>query len=577
MGAGDRGPGNRGQGNPAGVSMGYWRQLQARQAEIRRQQAAEQAAQQAAEQAAQQQQQQQQQRLAEEQEVNRVTAEQEEAARQAAAQQAAAQKAEQDRLAQIEAQRLADAQAAEAQRQAEAQRLIDAQTAAEQASAAEQAAAQQELARVQSVESLNRPAPQLPQYRGYTPMDYDASKTGSLTDWYGRMLNVPVAQPFMAQSQIQGPSPETSIFGIDSLLDPVTLKKGGRVRMQEGGGLPALGSFIPVNDDWGSVYSWHGGAPRPELYGQTLGERMSTASDFWGGLSPDIQRAAAEAAWQPRDFGYSIGGGHATGSVEQWRRDVADKMGVLSGLLGDTEYGDIAGVLQEYAKYTGTPPPQFGGQGGANEQRYAQWMGKKQTASDHLAYLLDQQRLAGQQQEEEAAQQQQQQEEQAAADAAAQQAAQQAAAQQVLDDTTLQNIQDQRVQDAQAAEAQRQAAAQQPADVQALDRPAPRLPQYTGYTPMQYDASRTGALTDWYARMLNVPWAAPFMAQSEIQGPSPETSIFGLESMLDPVTLRKGGRVGRMGGGMMIIEDNDVVNNGIGGILSKYKEIRSEL
>ena len=202
---------------------------------------------------------------------------------------------------------------------------------------------------------------------------------------------------------------------------------------------------------------------------------------------------------------------------------------------------------------------------------------KQIVASDHLAYLLDQQRLAGQQQEEDQAAAEQEAADQAAADAAAQQAAQQAAAQQVLDDTTLQNIQDQRVQDAQAAEAQRQAAAQQPADVQALDRPAPRLPQYTGYTPMQYDASRTGALTDWYARMLNVPWAAPFMAQSQIQGPDPDSSIFGLESMLDPVTLRKGGRVGRMGGGMMIIEDNDVVNNGIGGILSKYKEIRSEL
>ena len=39
----------------------------------------------------------------------------------------------------------------------------------------------------------------------------------------------------------------------------------------------------------------------------------------------------------------------------------------------------------------------------------------------------------------------------------------------------------------------------------------------------------------------------------------------------------KGGRVGRMGGGMMIIDDNDVVNNGMGAILNKYKQIRSEL
>ena len=38
-----------------------------------------------------------------------------------------------------------------------------------------------------------------------------------------------------------------------------------------------------------------------------------------------------------------------------------------------------------------------------------------------------------------------------------------------------------------------------------------------------------------------------------------------------------GGRVGKMHGGMMIMGDDGVVNNGIGGILSKYKEIRSEL
>ena len=94
---------------------------------------------------------------------------------------------------------------------------------------------------------------------------------------------------------------------------------------------------------------------------------------------------------------------------------------------------------------------------------------------------------------------------------------------------------------------------------------------------MQYDASRTGALTDWYGRMLNVPVAHPFMAQNRIQGPDPDRSIFGLSSMLDPVTLKKGGRVGKMHGGMMIVDDNNVVNDGIGAILSKYKEIRSEL
>tara|TARA_R100001224_G_scaffold107212_1_gene82414 strand:+ start:53 stop:1537 length:1485 start_codon:yes stop_codon:yes gene_type:complete len=38
-----------------------------------------------------------------------------------------------------------------------------------------------------------------------------------------------------------------------------------------------------------------------------------------------------------------------------------------------------------------------------------------------------------------------------------------------------------------------------------------------------------------------------------------------------------GGRVGKMHGGMMIMGDDGVVNNGIGSILSKYKEIRSQL
>ena len=42
-------------------------------------------------------------------------------------------------------------------------------------------------------------------------------------------------------------------------------------------------------------------------------------------------------------------------------------------------------------------------------------------------------------------------------------------------------------------------------------------------------------------------------------------------------TAANGGRIGKMNGGMMIMGDNGVVNNGIGGILSKYKEIRSEL
>jgi hypothetical protein len=46
-------------------------------------------------------------------------------------------------------------------------------------------------------------------------------------------------------------------------------------------------------------------------------------------------------------------------------------------------------------------------------------------------------------------------------------------------------------------------------------------------------------------------------------------------NFLSPV-YAEGGRVGKMDGGMMIIEDG-VANDGIGSILKKYKEIRSEL
>jgi len=46
-------------------------------------------------------------------------------------------------------------------------------------------------------------------------------------------------------------------------------------------------------------------------------------------------------------------------------------------------------------------------------------------------------------------------------------------------------------------------------------------------------------------------------------------------NLLSPV-YAEGGRVGKMNGGMMIIEDG-VANDGIGSILNKYKEIRSKL
>ena len=48
-------------------------------------------------------------------------------------------------------------------------------------------------------------------------------------------------------------------------------------------------------------------------------------------------------------------------------------------------------------------------------------------------------------------------------------------------------------------------------------------------------------------------------------------NIVGMEQFANPPRQEK------MHGGMMIMGDDGVVNNGIGGILSKYKEIRSEL
>jgi hypothetical protein len=76
--------------------------------------------------------------------------------------------------------------------------------------------------------------------------------------------------------------------------------------MQEGGSPPNLSSFVPSN--WADVYSFSGGIPRPELYGQTTDERMSTARDFFSGLSPEIQQAAIETTFQPQDFGMNIAG-----------------------------------------------------------------------------------------------------------------------------------------------------------------------------------------------------------------------------------------------------------------------------
>ena len=209
------------------------RRQAAREAE---QKAREEAARKAAEEAAARRAQQEQQRIAQEAAARQAAKQaQEEAARRTAEE--ARQKAEQERLAAIEEQRRKDAEAAAQQRQAQAQALGTVVTT--------------------GPGSLNRPADPLPRYRGYTPMDYDVTKTGSLTDQYARMLNVPFFQPFIPQEDINlapGATTADSIFGIESLMptytfDPVTglasdpyalqqatpLRQGGRVQKDMGG------------------------------------------------------------------------------------------------------------------------------------------------------------------------------------------------------------------------------------------------------------------------------------------------------------------------------------------------------
>ena len=198
---------------------------------------------------------------------------------------------------------------------------------------------------------------------------------------------------------------------------------------------------------------------------------------------------------------------------------------------------------------------------------------------------------------------------QAAQQAAAQQAAQQAAeeaARQQAEQERLAAIEEQRRLDAQAAGRQRQAEALGTfvtTGPGALNRPAAPLPRYRGYTPMDFDVSRTGSLTDQYARMLNVPFFQPFIEQEDINlapGATTADSIFGIESLMptytyDPDTglasnpgMRQGGRVHKdMGGFIGFMDDPlnimhprakiDVVDDGISSILKKYKEIRSEL
>jgi len=239
---------------------------------------------------------------------------------------------------------------------------------------------------------------------------------------------------------------------------------------------------------------------------------------------------------------------------------------------------------------------------------YRQRMERERRAREAAArQQAEQQRIAQEQAAaaaEEAARQQAAQ--QAAAQQAAQQAAAEEAARQQAEQERLAAIEEQRRLDAQAAGRQRQAEALGTfvtTGPGALNRPAAPLPRYRGYTPMDYDVSRTGSLTDQYARMLNVPFFQPFIEQEDINlapGATTADSIFGIESLMptytyDPDTglasnpgMRQGGRVYKdMGGFIGFMDDPlnimhprakiDVVDDGISSILKKYKEIRSEL
>lgn len=244
---------------------------------------------------------------------------------------------------------------------------------------------------------------------------------------------------------------------------------------------------------------------------------------------------------------------------------------------------------------------------------YRQRMERERRAREEAArQQAEQQRLAQEQAAAAAAAEQaaQQAAQQAAAQQAAQQAAEQAAAEQArqqAEQERLAAIEEQRRLDAQAAGRQRQAEALGTfvtTGPGALNRPAAPLPRYRGYTPMDFDVSRTGSLTDQYARMLNVPFFQPFIEQEDINlapGATTADSIFGIESLMptytydpntglasNPYGLRQGGRVHKDMGGFIGFMDEplnimhptakiNVVDDGISSILKKYKEIRSEL
>ena len=121
---------------------------------------------------------------------------------------------------------------------------------------------------------------------------------------------------------------------------------------------------------------------------------------------------------------------------------------------------------------------------------------------------------------------------------------------------------------------------------------AETAPVLQSFNPMTYQTSYTTPtvadpttnMSQYYSDVLSTPYF-DFNSSAFNTAPAADTAANVASQYLNPQEAQlyipnpyeKGGRVGKMHGGMMIMGDDGVVNNGIGGILSKYKEIRSEL
>ena len=313
--------------------------------------------------------------------------------------------------------------------------------------------------------------------------------------------------------------------------------------------------------------------------------------------------------------GHNVGRGFNRDMSRQTTRHERTMARRAAGEIGDNRGGKRRGEATRQQMYPGIrqgEKPREYRQRMEQQRRQAAIDAERRAREAAARQRAEQQRLA----QEQAAQR-------AAEQAAAQQAAQQETARQAQEEAARQAaeearkkveqerlaaIEEQRRKDAEAAAKQRQAQALGTfvtTGPGTLNRPADPLPKYRGYTPLDYDVSKTGSLTDQYARMLNVPFFQPFIAQEDINlapGATTADSIFGVESLLpnytfDPLSqtasnpyfsAKQGGRVQKDMGGFIGFMDEplnimhptakiDVVDDGISSILKKYKEIRSEL